>query len=157
MLDEAMGSLGLTFYTTNEAHVPHLLAWPLLLLLTSFNPPPCASSMRGLFMCGLTVVVIPSAGAAPAREEYNDYTEFFEVLGITDATKVSYLVKVEKPTTPHDRCDWSWGVAESNSTLPPTPQRPGTIPRSTRNCQPAISNPAPKPWGKPRDSNLRHL
>ena len=40
---------------------------------------------------------------------------------------------------------------------PPTPQRPGTIPRSTRNCQPAISNLAPKPWGKPRDSNLRHL
>jgi len=115
MLDKAMGSLGLTFYTTNEAHVPHLLAWPLLLLLTSFNPPPCASSMRGLFMCGLTVVVIPSAGAAPAREEYNDYTEFFEVLGITDATKVSYLstllrhfyeaaVKLDGLLAPHGAC-----------------------------------------------------
>ena len=24
-------------------------------------------------------------------------------------------MKIAKPTTPHDRCDWSWGVAESNS------------------------------------------
>jgi len=66
-------------------------------------------------------------------------------------------VEVEEPTTPQNRCDWSCGVAESNSTLPPAPQRPGTIPESTRNCQPAISNPAPNPWGEPRDSNQRHL
>ena len=38
------------------------------------------------------------------------------------------LVDVENPTTPQDRCDRSWGVAESSSTLPPTLEGPGTLP-----------------------------
>jgi len=34
---------------------------------------------------------MPSGSAAPGREDYNEYVEFFDVLGITDAVKVSYL------------------------------------------------------------------
>jgi len=77
---------------------------------------------------------MPSGSAAPGRDEYNEYVEFFDILGITDAVKVAYLstllrlfyeaaTKLDTHLAPHGACLHSALSRIITSTSPNEPPR----------------------------------
>jgi len=59
--------------------------------------------------------------------------------------KGSCLLRGEKPTTPHDRCDWPGELNITSSTLPPAPQGQARLTRDSE--MPLLQIPPSSSWG----------